>query len=491
MERLTGLDSAFLALETSSAHMHVMATMVLDPSTAPDGFGVETIKALVAERLPLLPPFRRRLVPVPFGLHNPLWVEDPNFDLDYHVRRAALPRPGGPRELAAFTAEIAGRQLDRSHPLWEMWVVEGLESGHVALVMKLHHAAIDGALGVELMSHLFDLEPKPVARPDPTIVDRETIPSDLEMVLGAFTSFARRPLLFARAARNAVRSAVRVAQRLRNDPVEAGVPLTAPATSLTGVITPHRRVAFASVALADVKTVKETFGTTVNDVILATTSGALRRYLDQRGELPSRPLVAAIPASVRTEDERGVMGNRVSTMFANLAVHVEDPVERLRRAHAVMSGAKAVHEDIGGQTLSQWAAVAAPALFTRGMRIYERLLQGRHPPIMNLVLSNVPGPTFPLYYAGARLVSMFPMGPVMSGTGLNITVISYLDTVEVGIMACREVVPDVWQIAEGFADSLSELVKAAGRETQLEEESASEPRPAAMFPGPLDVPRDE
>ena len=462
MERLTGLDAAFLALETPSAHMHVMATMVLDPTGVPGGFTAETLKALLAGRMERMEPLRRRLVPVPFGLHNPLWVEDPDFDLDYHVRRAALPAPGGMAELAAFTAEVASRQLDRNHPLWEMWVVEGLEQGHVALVVKLHHAAIDGALGVELMSHFFDLERTPVEPWDGTSpIDAETIPSDVEMVLGAVTSFARRPVLFARAVRNALRSTVRVAQRLRNESVEGGVPLTAPATQLNGVLTPHRRVAFASIPLADVKLVKNSFGATVNDVILAVTGSALRAYLARHGGVPARPLVAAIPASVRTEDERGTMGNRVSTMFASLAMDVDDPVERLRRAHATMRGAKAMHEDIGGQTLSEWAAVAAPAIFTRGMRIYERLLQGRHPPIMNLVLSNVPGPTFLLYCAGARLVGMFPMGPVMSGTGLNITVVSYLDTVEVGIMACREIVPDVWEIADSVSDALADLVKAA------------------------------
>jgi len=470
MERLTGLDAAFLALETPSAHMHVMATMVLDPSDVQGGFGADTVKRLIAQRLPLLPPFRRRLVPVPFGLHNPLWVEDPGFDVDYHVRRAALPAPGGPHELAALTAEIAGRPLDRSRPLWEMSVVEGLEHGHVALIAKLHHAAIDGALGVELMAHLFDLDSIPVSDEDPPEREHERVPSDVEMVLGAASSFVRRPILFARAARNAIRSGVRVVQRLRAEPVQAGVPLTAPKTRLNGATTPHRRVAFASVPLADVKTVKNAFGATFNDVVVAATSGALRTYLASRGGVPSRPLVAAIPASVRTEDERGAMGNRVVDLDGERGEHGRDPVERLRRAHEVMRGAKAVHEDIGGQTLSDWAAVAAPAIFTRGMRVYERLLQGRHPPIMNVVLSNVPGPTFPLYCAGARLVGMFPMGPVMSGTGLNITVISYLDTVEVGIMACREIVPDVWAIADGFSQALGELVKAARRSTTPESE---------------------
>jgi diacylglycerol O-acyltransferase / wax synthase len=239
------------------------------------------------------------------------------------------------------------------------------------------------------------------------------------------------------------------------------VPLTAPASVLNGVLTPHRRVAFASVPLADVKEVKEAFGVTVNDVVLAVCAGALRRYLDMRGRVPDKALLAAIPASVRTEDERGVMGNRVSAMFATLATQLDDPVDRLFAARDVMSGAKQVHEDIGGNTLHEWAEVAAPMLFSRGMRLYERLLEGRHPPIINLIVSNVPGPTFPLYCAGARLVSLFPLGPLLAGTGLNITVLSYIDSVGFGLIGCREIIPDIGAIAAAAPDALSELVKAA------------------------------
>jgi diacylglycerol O-acyltransferase / wax synthase len=250
-------------------------------------------------------------------------------------------------------------------------------------------------------------------------------------------------------------------QRLRSGPVSAGVPLTAPASALNGVLTPHRRVAFASVPLADVKEVKEAFGVTVNDVVLAVCAGALRRYLDTRGRVPDKALLAAIPASVRTQDERGVMGNRVSAMFATLATQLDDPVDRLFAARDVMSGAKQVHEDIGGNTLHEWAEVAAPMLFSRGMRLYERLLEGRHPPIINLIVSNVPGPTFPLYCAGARLVSLFPLGPLLAGTGLNITVLSYIDSVGFGLIGCREIVPNIGAIAAAVPDALSELVKAA------------------------------
>ncbi len=462
MQRLTGLDAAFLALETPSTHMHVMATMVLDPSDVPGGFTVESMRKLIAERLPRLEPFRRRVVEVPFGVHHPVWIEDPDFDLDYHVRRAALPAPGGLDELAELTAEIAGRPLDRRRPLWELWVVEGLEHGHVGVIAKMHHAAIDGVLGVDLMTEIFDLErhpgPKPPHEHEPA---PERVPSDAELLVGAVTSIARQPLRAYRAVRNLTGSAVRVVQRLRSEPVSAGVPLTAPPSALNGILTPHRRVAFVSVPLADVKEVKQAFGVTVNDVVLAVCAGALRRYLDMRGQVPDKALLAAIPASVRTPDERGVMGNRVSAMFATLATQLDDPVDRLFAAREVMSGAKQVHEDIGGNTLHEWAEVAAPVLFSRGIRLYERLLEGRHRPIINLIVSNVPGPTFPLYCAGARLVSLFPLGPLLAGTGLNITVLSYLDSVGFGLIGCREIVPNIGAIAAAVPDALAELLKAA------------------------------
>jgi diacylglycerol O-acyltransferase / wax synthase len=461
MQRLTGLDAAFLALETPSTHMHVMATMVLDPSESPGGFTVDTMRKLIAERLPRLEPFRRRVVDIPFGVHHPVWIEDPDFDLDYHVRRAALPAPGGMTELAELTAEIAGRQLDRRRPLWELWVVEGLEHGHIGIIAKMHHAAIDGVLGVDLMTEIFDLESNPAPKPPAELPKAERLPSDAELLIGAMTSIARQPLRMVRAARNLARSATRVAQRIRAQPVNAGVPLTAPPTPLNGVLTPHRRVTFASVPLADVKDVKRAFGVTVNDVVLAVCAGALRRFLDARGDVPDKPLLAAIPASVRGRDQRGVMGNRVSAMFATLATQLDDPTDRLFAARDVMSGAKQMHEDIGGNTLHEWAEMAAPVMFSRGMRLYERLVQGRHPPIVNLIVSNVPGPSFPLYCAGARLVSLFPLGPVLAGTGLNITVLSYLDSVGFGLIGCREIVPDIDDIAAAVPDALAELVKAA------------------------------
>jgi WS/DGAT/MGAT family acyltransferase len=479
VKRLTGLDAAFLQLETPTNHMHVMAAAVLDPSELGSpaeggGFTATTLKRLVADRIDRIAPFRRRLVTVPFSLHHPLWIEDPDFDLDYHVRRVAVPAPGGPRELAEVMGDIASRQLDRSKPLWELWVAEGLDHGHVGIIAKMHHAAIDGASGVDVLAQLVDLEPLPLPAtrslsderdgPDAPshLTAAERVPSHIEMLVGSMVSIARQPAKMVRAVRNVSGSAVRLVTRIRRDDVQAGVPFTAPRLPFNTMITAHRQVAFAAAPRADVDLVKDAYGVKVNDVVLGVVAGAMRRYLEDRGELPPAPLVAVIPTSVRSVDQRGNMGNRVSAMFTRLATELDDPVQRLFAVREVMTGAKLVHSDIGGETLEELAELMAPTVLSGGARLYSRLrLAERMPPIYNLVVSNVPGPDFPLYIAGARLVSLYPMGPVFDGAGLNVTVLSYLDNIDVGLMACRESVPELWRLADGFPGALADLVKCA------------------------------
>ena len=477
MQRLSGLDTAFLSIETAGNHMHVMSAAVVDPATSND-FSFERVQELLAERMQLLPPFRRRLVKVPFDLHYPLWIEDPNFDLDFHLRRAALPAPGGPTELAAFTADVAGRPLDRSRPLWEMWYVEGVEGDKVGIVTKVHHAAIDGMSGTELIAVLYDLEPHPATRFDVEVAvepKREHVPNDAELLAHAAASIARQPLLIAKNLRKTARTVVRVANRVRGSEVLAGVPLTAPRITLNGAITPHRKVSFADVSLDDIKAIKNAFGVKVNDVVLAIATGALRAYLDDRGELPDRPLVATIPTSVRTPEQKADMGNRVSAMFANLPVELDDPLERLHAIHASTIDAKELHEEIGGDTLQDWAEVVAPALFSRAMKAYSGLrLADRMRPLHNLVVSNVPGPPFPIYFAGARLETFYPLGPIFDGAALNLTVISYLDTVGFGFLACRELAPDLDRLAAFVTDACEELVKLAAMGTEPHESNATQ-----------------
>lgn len=465
MQRLTGLDAAFLALETPACHMHVIGAAVLDPSTAPEGPFHERVRDLMEARVPLVPPLRRRLVEVPFGLNVPSWIDDPDFDLDYHLRRAALPAPGGPEELAAFVADVAGRPLDRRHPLWQAYVVEGLENGYQAFVTKIHHSLIDGVAGVAILGALFDFEADAPMVPElepPEQFRPEAVPSDQEMLVRAMADLVRQPAKMYRAVRKSVPNAVRAVQRVRESEHDVALPLSTPRLAMNRSITPHRVVSFSSVQLADVKALKNALGVTVNDVVLALTTGALRKYLEGRDELPDRPLVAAIPTSVRGEGD-SQFGNKVSSMFAALPVEVDDPLQRVEVISDSMKGAKEMHEEVGSSTLEDWAELASPVLFSRAMRAYSRLRVGeRMRPVINLIASNVPGPAFPLYFAGARMVALHPLGPIFDDCGLNLTVISYLDHIDFGFLASRELVPDVDALAEAVPATLQELMKAAG-----------------------------
>lgn len=464
MQRLTGLDAVFLALETPSAHMHVVGVAILDPSTAPPGPFHQRVRALLEARLHLVPPLRRRLIEVPFGLHIPVWIEDPDFDLDYHVRRAALPAPGGATELAEFVADIAGRPLDRHHPLWESYVVEGLEHGYQAFVTKVHHSLIDGVSGVEMLTAWFDVEADAPIEPRQPAQEwqPERVPGELEMLGRAVVEIAQRPVKLVQAVVNLAPGLVRGVRRTLDEALDVTLPLTAPRLPMNRTITSRRSVALSSVPLADVKSVKNALGVTVNDVVLAIAAGALRTYLESHDDLPDKPLVASIPTSVRDEGDRDY-GNRVSSMFAALHVEIDDPIERLRAIAHSMVGAKQLHEEMGGTTLDDWAQVAAPALFSRAMRFYTRLRVGeRLRPAINLIVSNVPGPPWPLYLAGARLVALYPLGPIFDDCGLNLSVISYLDHIDFGFLASRELIPDVADLAAAVPQALTELMKSAG-----------------------------
>ncbi|MGH9184838.1 MAG: WS/DGAT/MGAT family O-acyltransferase [Acidimicrobiales bacterium] len=464
MQRLSGLDASFLYLETPSGPMHVAGLAVFDPSTAPGGWSFDKAKAHYEGRLHLAAPFRRRLVQVPFGLHHPLWIEDPNFDLDAHIRRVAVPGPGGDRELAALAAQLMALPLDRSRPLWEMWVIEGLENGHIALLTKVHHAAIDGVAGNQIIVATLELtaEGDPVPPPDEEWLP-ERVPRDVELLGYAVNSLARQPF---RVARAAVRTAD-TALRLRRQNREPGLapppaPFSAPRTSLNTAITSHRSYAFRTLSLSAVKEVKNAFDVTVNDVVLALCAGALRRYFDERGEVLEGPLVAMVPVSVRTTDQAGTAGNRVSSMLCSLATDIDDPALRLAAIHEGTKRAKQQQEAIGADLLQNWAEFAAPGVAGAAARLYSRTkMADRHRPLFNVTISNVPGPPFPLYSAGARLVGNYPLGPIADGGGLNMTVLSYQDNLDFGLLACADLIPDPFELTDGLADALEELQKAA------------------------------
>ena len=465
MERLTGLDATFLYLETPSLHMHVSMAAVFDPSTVPGGYSFTKLRDLVGSRLALAPVFRRRLVEVPLRLGHPYWIDGQDFDLDYHMRRAALPSPGGIEELAQYAGDVCSRQLDRSKPLWEMHIVEGLEHGNVAMVSKIHHSTIDGVSGAELLTQLFDLERDPPPRDLSEIpAAPDKMPSDLHLIAQALATRLAAPVDITRLAWRTGRAVLNV-RRVRREPNDgkAALPLTTPRTSLNAAVTPHRKVAFSSISLDEVKELKMAFDVTVNDVVLAISTGALRRYLQERDELPADPLVAAVPVSVHPTAAHRRGANNVSAMFVSLPCGTDDPKDRVDIIRSGTKGAKSEHNALGADVLLNWAEHATPNVFSAAARAYTRLrLAEHHRPIHSLVISNVPGPDFPLYLGGAELVAGFPLGPVMDGAGLNVTVMSYRGVLNWGLMACAETVPGVASIATAIPVALDELRLAAG-----------------------------
>ena len=474
MERLSGLDAAFLAMETPTMHLHVAAVMVLDPSAADALFSseppFERLQTVVEERIHLVPPLRRRVIQVPFGLHHPVWVDDARFDLDFHLRRASLPSPGGPDELARFVADVVSRPLDADRPLWEIHLVEGLESGHVAVIPKVHHALLDGAAGAEVMSSFMDLGPasRPVTppsrpwRPEPQ-------PTEAELMGWAMSSMLRQPERAFSSLRRTFAAARDLAERNRRLREEDELqpppaPFRAPRTSLNGAISSQRRVAFAQVSLDEVRSVRRVFGGTVNDVVLSAVAGALRRLLAERGERLDDSLVAMVPVSLRTDGDRGTLGNKVSGMLVSLATAIADPVERLTTIAAGSRLAKAQARVLSEDLIRSWAQLAFPALSTRVARLAGNLRAFDHlPPLFNVLVSNVVGPDVALWCAGSKLVAWYPVGPIIEGVGLNVTVASYTGTLYAGLLGCRELVPEVAVVATHLSDAFAELVKAAAK----------------------------
>jgi diacylglycerol O-acyltransferase / wax synthase len=478
MQRLGGLDSAFLYFETPTMHMHVGGLMLVDPSTMSQPYSFVGFRDYIDSRMPLVPAFRRKLATVPLNLSRPYWVEDPDFDLDYHLHRIAVPAPAGDRETADVVAEILGRPMDRARPLWEMWIVEGRKDGLIAIVSKVHHSSIDGITGANMMAELFDLEPDapPRVAPQQDNWEPERKPSEIELLGRSVYDVVSRPVGVVKLLPGTVLGLAKILNRRRGAP-GMPAPFTAPRTSFNATLTAHRIVSFVNVSLEDVKNVKNTFGVKVNDVVIAIASGALRKYLDARGELPDRSLIAAIPVSVhdRTEAKEGT--TKVSFMFASLASDIDDPVERLRAIAEINEGAKKDHDLVGASFLQDWAEHAAPNTFSLAARMYSSMrLSERHPVVHNLIISNVPGPPIPLYFNGAKLHSLYPLGPIMDGAGLNLTVLSHMDSVGFGFIACRELVPDVWDLANDVPAALADLVAAADKATK---KSQAAKRPAA------------
>ena len=465
MQRLTGLDAGYLYMETPSLHMHTLKIAVLDPSTVPGGYRFARVKEELAKRLHLLPPFRRRLVESPLGVHHPVWIEDPDFDLDWHVRRVAVPAPGGQAELCELISDIASHQLDRRRPLWEIWVVEGLEGGRVGFVTKMHHSMADGVAAAALLANVLETEPDPVEpRPPDRPWTPEPVPGRFRLFLSALLDLCVTLLGLPALLGRTIQGMRRVNEvRKANPDVPSATPLNTPRTRFNGSLTPHRVFATTTMALDDVKAVRKAFDVTVNDVVLALCAGALLRYLDKHGEHPDKPLLAGVPISTEgPTDTPRLAGNNVSNLFVSLRTDIDDPVARLHAIHASAVVAKEVFRALGVDMLADWSELTPPKPLAAFMRLYSRFrLADYHPPPQNVVISNVPGPPLPLYVAGARLDELYSTGPILEGIGLNITVWSYLGTLYFGLISCRELMPDLWDLAGLLPEALDELVAAA------------------------------
>lgn len=451
--------------------MHVIGTMVLDAAEMTGGYDFKVLKKLFAERMHLLPSFRRRVVEVPFGLAQPVWVEDPEFDLDHHLRRAAVPSPGSLHELAEFVSDYASRPLERSKPLWEAALVEGLEGGRVAVVTKLHHAMMDGGAGMELLGVLFNVKPGEEEIPPSTERwNPEPLPSAATLLAWAVLEQITRPVRVVQALTEAGRGvgASLLSGRSGSGSAKGPEPpklFEAPRTSFNHALSPHRSVGFWRSRLADFKQVAKAFDAKVNDVVLAACTSALRGYLEDLGELPEVPLVASVPIALRAKPD-GDGGNHISMMLIPLPVHEPDPIERLRTIRLATRRGKEGHTEAGGNVIQNvtdvLSVLSTPGLLAGLMEAYSSShLADRLPPMWNVVISNMPGPPVPLYCAGARVEAIYPMGPVVDGCGLNFTVLSNADDMDIGIMACRELVKDVEGLGLRFAEGLDELLNAA------------------------------
>jgi diacylglycerol O-acyltransferase len=462
MDRLSGLDASFLYLESGAQLMHVCGLIVVDPATVPGGYDFESFKKELSNRVSGVAMFNRKLKFVPGGLDFPVWVLDDEFDIDRHVHRLAVPAPGGERELSEVAGHLAGIPLDRSRPLWEMYVIEGLDSGQIAVFSKMHHASVDGVSGSNMLSHLCSLEPDaaPLDESDPSASGDHRVPSELELVGRGLVSTIAKPWQMARLVAPTVRTLTETVSRAREGTAMAA-PLTAPRTSFNGTITGHRSIAFTDISLDDIKEIKNAVpGATVNDVVLALSGGALRRYLQDRGELPDASLLASVPVSVRSESKRAGR-NQVSSIFCKLGTDLEDPRERITAMSVANAHAKDHHKAVPADTLQEWAEFAAPRTFGLAVRMVSDLrLAEKAPVIHNLVISNVPGPPVPLFFMGARIDALYPLGPVFHGAGLNITVMSNNGEMHIGAIACRELMPKVWDLVEQYRVELTAM-KAA------------------------------
>lgn len=462
-DRLTALDASFLHLERLETPMHVGALTVLEGEQffgPGDRFRLGEVRDLVESRLHLIPRFRKRVAHVPLDAGQPIWVDDDRFDIGYHVRLSALPSPGSRHELVSLFERIQAQLLDRTRPLWELWFIEGLEGGHVAVIQKTHHALVDGVSGVDVATVLFDLTEEPtIIEPEPWAP--EPAPSPARLLIDTVKGYAEGTGSAARAARNALEVPRRAIERIGAFAKQLSTlvdgSIMAPKLSLNHPVEGRsRRFATVSVPLDDVKEVRRAFGGTVNDVVLAGIGGGLARLLEARGELnPSLTIKVFCPVSVRPEGDHMKLGNQVSAMFVSVPVGEPDPVTRLRAIQATTADLKERKQATGAATLLGLTEFAAPTLLGLGARL------AHHQPFFNLVCTNVPGPQIPLYCMGARVLEAYPMVPLSRNLNLGVAILSYCGTLHIGLLADRDQWDDLHVLESGIDDAFVELAKLA------------------------------
>jgi len=469
MQPLSALDASFIYLESQHTPMHVGGVYLIDAAGAPNDYGYSRFRTHIQQRLACSAIFRQRLVEVPYNLSHPWWINDPDFDLDTHLPRHRLPQPGGMDELMELASHIFSQALDRSRPLWETSFIsgldniEGLQTGSFAMISKVHHAAIDGGSGAELMGALLDTSPLPRVITDPDDWQAEEIPSTASMVKRAYAQLGRKSLELGKFVGEVAGGIARVYGVQKIEKLDPPPMLfSAPKTVLNQELTPKRAFRGIDFEFERIRAIRQRVpGATVNDVVLAVCSGGLRDYLRAREALPDAPLVAMTPISVRTEAQKGKMGNHVSAMLVDLGTDVDDPLARLRGIMRNTRGSKVYASALPANRITEFIPSETAALATR---LYTRTrLGGRHRPFFNLVITNVPGPPVPLYLAGARITNHFGMAPVLDGLGLIMVIFSYAGRISIGLLSCRDVVPDPEKLGEDILASLQQLETAVSQ----------------------------
>jgi WS/DGAT/MGAT family acyltransferase len=463
MERLSGLDASFLYGETPETPTHTAPLWVFGPP--PGGKSpFESFRDHIKARLHLLPFFHRKLVLSPIQFDHPVWIDDDDIDLDYHIRQMALPRPGTDQQLRTLASRLHMILLDRSRPLWQLYVIEGLQGGRFAIYAKLHHAAVDGGAGMVIMETIFSSSPEAGEVPPPPLKKKEAPPNLFELVSDSYASFFRQQQQFLESWPDISKAIANVSRRLTEDvekPPE--LPTIAPRTIFNTTVSSQRSFGTCTISLAETKEVGKALDAKLNDVVMAICAGALRRYLTKRDALPAESLITAVPVSLREPGNTDI-NNQVTTMLCRLATDIADPIERLQAIKASSKDSKARLSDIKDVMPRDISWFGAPIVMTALARMSGQAnLPDSLPPIVNVLISNVPGPRKEKYCVGAKMLHVYPISAIGHGLALNITLISYMDLLDFGLIACRDTVPDIDKLADYIVDEFAELKRAVER----------------------------